>query len=54
MAYIYTPRSQTDTRALRRLIETEDPVYRGLKKLKIRGRDLNVLPKIHVIYLVYF
>lgn len=45
MAYIYTPRSQTDTRALRRLIETEDPVYRGLKKLKIRGRDLNVLPK---------
>lgn len=45
MAYIQTPRLHCDTKSLRLLIETEDPVYYGLKKLKIRGRDLNLLPK---------
>lgn len=45
MAYIVTPRHQNDCRSLRRLIETEDPLYFGLKKLKIRGRDLHELPR---------
>jgi hypothetical protein len=29
---------------LRLLIETDDPLCPGLKRLKIRGRDLNDLP----------
>ncbi|XP_063402877.1 leucine-rich repeat-containing protein 40-like [Mytilus trossulus] len=45
MAYICTPRNLSDARSLRRLIETEDPIYYGMKKLKIRGRDLNELPR---------
>ncbi|CAG5133634.1 unnamed protein product [Candidula unifasciata] len=32
-------------KSMRRLIETEDPMYYGQKKLKIQGRDLMHLPK---------
>ncbi|XP_033738644.1 malignant fibrous histiocytoma-amplified sequence 1 homolog [Pecten maximus] len=44
MAHIYTPRSLSDIRELRMRIETEDPLFHGLKKLKMRGRDLSNIP----------
>ncbi|XP_069126964.1 malignant fibrous histiocytoma-amplified sequence 1 homolog [Argopecten irradians] len=44
MAHIYTPRSLSDIRELRMRIETEDPLFYGLKKLKMRGRDLSNIP----------
>lgn len=44
MADIITPRTLSDTKSLRMLIQTEDPTYYGLKKLKIKGKDLNDLP----------
>ncbi|XP_060080726.1 malignant fibrous histiocytoma-amplified sequence 1 homolog [Ylistrum balloti] len=44
MAHIYTPRSLSDIRELRMRIETEDPLFYGLKKLKMRGRDLANIP----------
>ncbi|GAB1606461.1 leucine-rich repeat-containing protein 57-like [Argonauta hians] len=33
-----------EIRKVRRLIETEDPSFFGLKKLRVRGRDLHELP----------
>ena len=47
--YMYTPRSNfTDSKGLRLRIETGDPLYQGLKKLKIRGIELSELP--HAVF----
>ncbi|KAK3089132.1 hypothetical protein FSP39_001082 [Pinctada imbricata] len=46
MAYLYIkPKTDfSDTKNLRLRIETEDPLFYGLKKLKIRGLELSDLP----------
>ncbi|XP_048763591.2 malignant fibrous histiocytoma-amplified sequence 1 homolog [Ostrea edulis] len=44
--YIYTPRSTSDIKTFRLRIDTEDPLFRGKKKLKLTGRELSDIPKV--------
>nr|XP_022313023.1 malignant fibrous histiocytoma-amplified sequence 1 homolog [Crassostrea virginica]XP_022313024.1 malignant fibrous histiocytoma-amplified sequence 1 homolog [Crassostrea virginica] len=44
--YLYTPRSTSDIKTFRLRIDTDDPLFRGKKKLKMTGRELSDIPKV--------
>lgn len=44
--YMFTPRSTADIRTFRLRIDTDDPLFRGKKKLKMTGRELGDIPKV--------
>ncbi|XP_062592709.1 leucine-rich repeat and death domain-containing protein 1-like [Saccostrea cucullata] len=44
--YLYTPRNTSDIKSFRLRIETEDPLFKGKKKLKLAGRELGDIPNV--------